>query len=158
MIKLTIPGRPISKSNFKLHNVHGQAWMPSTGKHSKYLAYENMIAGFINQQYFGDTIEEDLITILKLYFPNKRMGDLHNYPKSICDGIEKSGIIKNDKQLKPVLLFDFIDKDNPRVENFILFQSMMYPMLYLKSNLYIKENLKLKFSLLLSILYIFNQA
>ena len=36
----------------------------STGKHSKYLAYENMIAGFINQQYFGDTIEEDLITIL----------------------------------------------------------------------------------------------
>ena len=116
MIKLTIPGRPISKSNFKLHNVHGQAWMPSTGKHSKYLAYENMIAGFINQQYFGDTIEEDLITILKLYFPNKRMGYLHNYPKSICDGIEKSGIIKNDKQLKPVLLFDFIDKDNPRVE------------------------------------------
>lgn len=89
MIKLTIPGRPISKSNFKLHNVHGQAWMPSKGKHSKYLAYENMIAGFINQQYFGDIIEEDLITILKLYFPNKRMGDLHNYPKSICDGIEK---------------------------------------------------------------------
>ena len=116
MIKLTIPGRPISKSNFKLHNIHGQSWMPSTGKHSKYLAYENMIAGFINQQYFGDTIEEDLITILKLYFPNKRMGDLHNYPKSICDGIEKSGIIKNDKQLKPVLLFDFIDKNNPRVE------------------------------------------
>ncbi|MFR3072647.1 MAG: RusA family crossover junction endodeoxyribonuclease, partial [Paeniclostridium sp.] len=64
----------------------------------------------------GPCIEEDLITILKLYFPNKRMGDLHNYPKSICDGIEKSGIIKNDKQLKPVLLFDFIDKENPRVE------------------------------------------
>ena len=70
MIKLTIPGRPISKSNFKLHNVHGQAWMPSTGKHSKYLAYENMIAGFINQQYFGETIEEDLITILN-GFTNK---------------------------------------------------------------------------------------
>lgn len=30
--------------------------------------------------------------------------------------LKKSGIIKNDKQLKPVLLFDFIDKDNPRVE------------------------------------------
>ena len=90
--------------------------MPSKGKHSKYLAYENMIAGYINTQYDGPCIEEDLITILKLYFPNKRMGDLHNYPKSICDGIEKSGIIKNDKQLKPVLLFDFIDKENPRVE------------------------------------------
>ena len=110
MIKLTIPGRPISKSNFKLHNVHGQAWMPSTGKYSKYVAYENMIAGYINKQYDGEVIEEDLITVMKLYFPNKRMGDLHNYPKSICDGIEKSGIIKNDKQLKPVLLFDFIIK------------------------------------------------
>lgn len=116
LIKIVIPGRPISKSNFKLHNVHGQAWMPSKGKHSKYLAYENMVAGHINRQYQGETIEENLITILKLYFPDKRIGDLHNYPKSICDGIEKSGIIKNDKQLKPVLLFDFIDKENPRVE------------------------------------------
>ena len=90
MIKLIIPGRPISKSNFKLHNIHGQSWMPSQGKHSKYLAYENMIAGYINQQYDGPCIEEDLITVLKLYFPNKKMGDLHNYPKSICDGIEKN--------------------------------------------------------------------
>lgn len=116
LIKLIIPGRPISKSNFKLQNKNGQTWMPNKGKHSKYVAYENMIAGHINIQYSGETIEEDLITILKLYFPNKKMGDLHNYPKSICDGIEKSGIIKNDKQLKPVLLFDFIDKENPRVE------------------------------------------
>ena len=119
MIKLTIPGRPISKSNFKIHNIHGQAWMTAKGKHSKYLAYENMIAGYINQQYQGEQIEEDLITVLKLYFPDKRMGDLHNYPKSICDGIEKSGIIKNDKQLKPVLLFNYIDKEEPRVEIFL---------------------------------------
>lgn len=116
MIKLVIPGRPISKSNFKLHNVNGQAWMPAKGKYSKYLAYENMIAGYVNQQYQGEQIEENLITVMKLYFPNKKMGDLHNYPKSICDGLEKSGIIKNDKQLKPVMLFDFIDKENPRVE------------------------------------------
>ncbi|MEJ8554113.1 RusA family crossover junction endodeoxyribonuclease [Tepidibacter sp. Z1-5] len=116
MIKVVIPGRPISKSNFKLHNVHGQSWMPKQGKHSRYVAYENMIAGHINQQHQTEPLEGDVITVLKLYFPNKKMGDLHNYPKSICDGIEKSGIIKNDKQLKPVLLFDFIDKENPRVE------------------------------------------
>ena len=90
MIKLTIPGRPISKSNFKLHNIHGQAWMPAKGKHSKYLAYENMIAGYINQQYQGEQIEEDLITVLK-----------------------------HDKQLKPVLLFNYIDKEEPRVEIFL---------------------------------------
>ena len=78
-----------------------------------------MIAGYINQQYQGEQIEEDLITVLKLYFPDKRMGDLHNYPKSICDVIEKSGIIKNDKQPKPVLLFNYIDKEEPRVEIFL---------------------------------------
>ncbi|TQX64930.1 hypothetical protein D1N53_23690, partial [Clostridioides difficile] len=42
--------------------INGQAWMPSKGKYSKYLAYENMIAGFINQQYQGETVEENLIT------------------------------------------------------------------------------------------------
>lgn len=116
MIKIIVPGAPISKSNFKLQNIHGHVWMPKQGKHSKYLAYENKIAGYINQQYDGPMLAGNIITIIKLYFPDRRMGDIHNYPKSICDGIEKSGIIKNDKQLKPVLLLDFIDKDNPRIE------------------------------------------
>lgn len=116
MLSFTIPGRPISKSNFKLTNKHGQAWLPHKGKHSKYAAYENYIAGILNEQYQGPVIEGDIITVLKLYFPNKVMGDIHNYPKSICDGIEKSGIILNDKQLKPFIILDFIDKENPRVE------------------------------------------
>ncbi|TCO79517.1 RusA family crossover junction endodeoxyribonuclease [Marinisporobacter balticus] len=116
MIKIIVPGKPISKSNFKLKNIHGQVWMPREGKHGKYIAYENKIAGFINQQYTGPTLTGNIITIIHLYFLNKRMGDLHNYPKSICDGIEKSGIIENDRQLKPVLLFDYIDKDHPRIE------------------------------------------
>ncbi|MPN58422.1 hypothetical protein SDC9_206127 [bioreactor metagenome] len=57
------------------------------------------------------------------------MGDIHNYPKSICDGIEKSGIILNDKQLKPFLILDYIDKDNPRVE-IELYKSSEYNLIY----------------------------
>ncbi|WP_129596139.1 RusA family crossover junction endodeoxyribonuclease [Anaerophilus nitritogenes] len=129
MIKITVPGKPISKSNFKLKNIHGQVWMPKDGKHSKYIAYENKIAGYINQQYDGSTLTGNIITIIKLYFPDKRMGDLHNYPKSICDGIEKSGIIENDKQLKPVLLFDSIDKENPRIE-IELYETSKYKISY----------------------------
>jgi len=129
MLKFIIPGRPINKSNFKLSNKSGQAWLPHKGKYSKYAAYENYIAGIINQEYFGPPLEENLITILKLYFPNKRMGDIHNYPKSICDGIEKSGIILNDKQLKPFLILDYIDKDNPRVE-IELYRSSEYNLIY----------------------------
>lgn len=116
MVKITVPGKPISKSNFKLQNVHGQFWMPRSGKHSKYVAYENTIAGHINKQYVGPPLEGNIITIINLYFSDKRKRDIHNYPKSICDGIEKSGIITNDKQLKPVLIFDYIDKENPRIE------------------------------------------
>lgn len=116
MLKFIIPGRPISKSNFKLSNIKGKTWMPHKGKYSKYVVYENLISGIINETYKGSPIEGNVITVLKLYFPNKVMGDVHNYPKSICDGIEKSGIIKNDKQLKPFIILDFIDKENPRVE------------------------------------------
>lgn len=129
MIKIIVPGKPITKSNFKLQNTQGQVWMPREGKHSKYVAYENKIAGHINQQYVGPPLKGNIITILHLYFPNGRMGDLHNYPKSICDGIEKSGIIENDKQLKPVLLFDYIDKDHPRIE-IELYESSKYKVDY----------------------------
>ncbi|MDF2546243.1 MAG: RusA family crossover junction endodeoxyribonuclease [Anaerosolibacter sp.] len=129
MIKIIVPGKPISKSNFKLQNIHGQFWMPRQGKHSKYIAYENTIAGHINQQYHGSPLEGSVITIIKLFFPNRQMGDIHNYPKSICDGIEKSGVILNDKQLKPVLLFDYIDKDHPRIE-IELYESSRYNIQY----------------------------
>ena len=63
MIKLTIPGRPISKSNFKLHNVHGQAWMPSKGKHSKYLAYENKVKANIEKTIENRHLEEEILEV-----------------------------------------------------------------------------------------------
>ena len=74
LIKLVIPGRPISKSNFKLHNIHGQSWMPSKGKHSKYLAYENMIAGYINSSKIEEKTENsevELTAIANVEIENK---------------------------------------------------------------------------------------
>ena len=121
MLKIVVEGRPISKSNFKLSKKDGTPYMPSKGKHSKYVQYEYLIARYAynaweSSKYKDKVFEETVFTVLKLYFPDKRNRDIHNYPKSICDGLEKSGIISNDKILKPFLILDYIDKKNPRAE------------------------------------------
>lgn len=121
MLKIIVEGRPLSKSNFKLTKKDGTPWMPYKGKHAKYACYEQLIAwhsleAFKKSKYAKTGFECEIITVLKLYFPDKRFGDVHNYPKSICDGIEKSGIISNDKILKPFIILDYMDKTNPRVE------------------------------------------
>ncbi|MCC0728444.1 RusA family crossover junction endodeoxyribonuclease [Clostridioides sp. ZZV14-6045] len=121
MLKIFVTGRPISKSNFKISGTNGKPIMPAKGKYSKYREYEELVSwssvkAISTSKYKNTKFNENLATVIKLYFPDKRNRDIHNYPKSICDGIEKSGIIKNDKLLKPVIIMDFIDKENPRVE------------------------------------------
>lgn len=116
MINITIPGHPVSKSNYKAFRADGRAYMASKGNEAKYKNYEDLISWACKQSYQGETIDEECILVIKLFFKNNKRGDAHNYPKSICDGIEKSGIIKNDHLFKPVIIEEFLDKDNPRVE------------------------------------------
>lgn len=121
MLKIVVEGKPISKSNFKLSRKDGTPIMPSQGKYAKYLEYEQFIAyttlnAWNHSKYKNKVFNEAIFTVLKLYFPDKRNRDIHNYPKSLCDGLEKSGIIKNDKLLKPFLILEYIDKENPRAE------------------------------------------
>lgn len=121
MLKITVEGNPISKSNFKLAKKDGTPYMPSKGKHAKYLQYEYLVSwssyeAWRNSKYKDKVFEENVFVVLKLYFKDRRNRDIHNYPKSICDGLEKSGIITNDKILKPFLIIDDIDRKNPRAE------------------------------------------
>lgn len=115
-IPITVPGNPISKSNFKLNKNNGKGWMPTKGKYRKYNDYEMLVGWQCMQAHKGNPIEEESILILDLYFSQNRTRDIHNYPKSICDGIEKGGIIKNDSLFKEIIIREFIDKENPRVE------------------------------------------
>lgn len=115
-IKIVVEGNPITKSNFKLSKTDGTVWMPMNGKHSKYAIYEQEIAWKSRLAHSGEPIEEEMIAVLNLFFKTKTKRDIHNYPKSICDGVEKGGVVKNDSQLKTMLLFEHIDKDNPRAE------------------------------------------
>lgn len=119
MYKVVINGKPISKSNFKVVNKQGKVFMPSSGKDAKYKEYEEEIIRVCRGLYKDEVIDEQSILVLKLYFGDKRIRDVHNYPKSICDGLEKSGLVLNDTLLKPVIIEEFYDKENPRAEIYI---------------------------------------
>lgn len=117
--KVVVKGSPISKSNFKLFNLQGRAILPyNSGKyHDRYALYEEEIAYEARIQNPNIVFSEALIAILKVYYKSeKRHPDTNNITKSIFDGIEKSGLIINDAQIRRIIIEEFYDKENPRFE------------------------------------------
>ena len=117
--KIVVPGSPITKSNFKLHNKDGRAILPSnTGKpYDKYALYEEEISYYAKIQNPDIVLDESLIAVLKVYYKSeKRHPDTANITKSIFDGIEKSGLIVNDAQIRQIITEEYYDKENPRFE------------------------------------------
>ncbi|MDO4535277.1 MAG: RusA family crossover junction endodeoxyribonuclease [Clostridium perfringens] len=130
--KVVVKGSPISKSNFKLFNTRGRAILPSnSGKyHDRYANYEEEISYKARIQNPNIVLDEALIAVLKVYYKSeKRHPDTNNITKSIFDGIEKSGLIVNDVQIRRIIIEEFYDKENPRFE-LELFGESMYSMEY----------------------------
>lgn len=130
--KVVILGSPISKSNFKLWNKDGRAILPNnSGKyHDRYALYEDEIALQASLQNPGVVFNESLIAILKVYYKSeKRHPDTNNITKSIFDGIEKSGLIVNDAQVRRLIIEEYYDKINPRFE-LELFKESVFKMTY----------------------------
>ena len=117
--KVIVLGSPITKSNFKLHNTQGRAILPSNSGqyHDRYALYEQEIAYVARSQNPDLILEESLIAVLKVYYKSeKRHPDTINITKSIFDGIEKSGLIVNDAQIRRIIVEEYYDKENPRFE------------------------------------------
>lgn len=117
--KVIVSGSPISKSNFKLFNMNGRAILPyNSGKyHDRYALYEEEIAYSARSQNPNTVLSEALIAVLKVYYKSKkRHPDTNNITKSIFDGIEKSGLIINDAQIRRLIIEEFYDEINPRFE------------------------------------------
>jgi Holliday junction resolvase RusA-like endonuclease len=130
--KVIVTGSPISKSNFKLFNVSGRAILPyNSGKyHDRYALYEEEIAYEARRQNPGKVLSEALIAVLKVYYKSKkRHPDTNNITKSIFDGIEKSGLIVNDAQVRRIIIEEFYDEEHPRFE-LELFGESVYLMEY----------------------------
>lgn len=117
--KVIVPGSPITKSNFKLHNKTGRAVLPyNSGQYNdRYGIYEQEIAYLARNQNPDVVLNENLIAVLKVYYKSsKRHPDTINITKSIFDGIEKSGLIVNDVQIKKIYTEENYDSENPRFE------------------------------------------
>ncbi|GAA0177683.1 RusA family crossover junction endodeoxyribonuclease [Clostridium sediminicola] len=117
--KIVVKGSPITKSNFKLSNKNGRSILPyASGKyHDRYALYEEEIAYEARVQNPGVSLTESLIAVLKVFYKsNKRHPDTTNIPKSIFDGVEKSGLIINDAQVRKLIIEEFYDRENPRFE------------------------------------------
>lgn len=127
--KVIIKGSPISKSNFKLFNAGGRAILPhNSGKyHDRYAVYEEQIAYEARIQNPNVVLNEALIAILHVYYKSKkRHPDTNNITKSIFDGIEKSGLIINDAQIRRLIIEEFYDSQNPRFELELYGESSFY--------------------------------
>ncbi|MCY6369778.1 RusA family crossover junction endodeoxyribonuclease [Clostridium ganghwense] len=127
--KIIIQGSPISKSNFKLSNKNGRSILPyNSGKyHDRYAIYEEQIAYEARLQNPNTVFTESLIAILKVYYKSeKRHPDTTNIPKSIFDGIEKSGLIINDAQIRRLIIEEYYDNKNPRFELELFGESTHY--------------------------------
>lgn len=130
--KVVIMGSPITKSNFKMQNRNGRAILPSnTGtSHDRYYHYEENIAVTARAQNPGVTFEESLIAVLRVYYKSeKRHPDTNNITKSIFDGIEKSGLIVNDAQIRRLIIEEYYDRVEPRFE-LELFSESTFQMSY----------------------------
>lgn len=117
--RIVVPGTPISKSNFKMMNKDGRFFLPSnSGKyHDRYANYEDAIALTARSQNPGVVFTESLIAILKVFYKSaKRHPDTNNITKSIFDGVEKSGILINDAQVRRLIIEEHYDRENPRFE------------------------------------------
>ena len=117
--KVIVNGSPITKSNFKLSNSNGRSILPyNSGKyHDRYAIYEEEIAYLARLQNPNIVFTESLIAVLKVYYKSrKRHPDTTNIPKSIFDGIEKSGLIINDAQIRKLIIEEYYDEKNPRFE------------------------------------------
>jgi len=127
--KVIVAGSPISKSNFKLFNINGRAILPNnSGKyHDRYAHYEEEIAYTARLQNPHKVLTEALIAVLKVYYKSsKRHPDTNNITKSIFDGIEKSGLIINDAQVRRLIIEEFYDSKAPRFELELFGESIYY--------------------------------
>lgn len=125
VLSFTIPGIPMSKSNNSIHNVAGTKILSP-----EYIEYEESIAKIARLSAKNKKFKYKVIAEVKVYFKNLRQHvDLNNMPKSICDGIEKSGVITNDIDISNIYFREDFDYENPRVE-VTLYNAMKFKPVY----------------------------
>jgi len=111
----TIPGHPITKSNFKPKG--GGFSADSKAKWDELKEYDFNLGNEVSAQMASNSwgMLDGNIQMMIVVYKIADRGDVQNYSKSICDALE--GVLyKNDSCIKILGAFTGgIDKENPRV-------------------------------------------
>lgn len=113
MVHIKIKGTPPSTQHLYLHK-GSITFMTKEGKE-----YKEMSQWEIKNQYKDKPTEEAISVIIELYFKDERKRDIDNFNKILLDAGSKL-LWKDDTQIQELVIRKFIDRDNPRVEMFIL--------------------------------------
>lgn len=111
MLKIIIPGRPVPKKRPRT-SIAGRKMYIYTPKETT--AYEKNVRLAAFTAANGKSFFNDIAIEIKLFFGNKKFGDLDNYAKSILDGLQGS-IFENDKQVAKLSVARYFD-ENERAE------------------------------------------
>ena len=113
-IRIIIPGRPVPKHRPRASGAGHKKYVytPQETKH-----YERQVMFMAASAAKGKTFFNDIALDIKLYFSDKKFGDLDNYAKSILDGLQGT-LFENDKQVARLSIERYIDK-NERAEVYV---------------------------------------
>lgn len=109
MIEFTIIGEvPSKKNNYRI-NKNGGFYQGKQKEIDDLLLQLNVV----RNKYTGLPLKSDCRLNLCVWGSNRK--DLNNQIVTICDVLEKSGIIENDRSIKQIEAEKIIDNKDPRV-------------------------------------------
>lgn len=110
-IKIVIPGRPVPKHRPRASSAGHKMYVYTPVETKRYERQVMLLAAAAAK---GKTFFNDIAIDIKLYFADKKFGDIDNYAKSILDGLQGT-LFENDKQVARLSVERYIDK-NERAE------------------------------------------
>ena len=111
LLKFTIPGRPVPKHRPRASGAGHKIYVYTPAETKRYERQVMLLAAAAakGRVFFGD-----IAISIKLYFSDRKFGDIDNYAKSILDGLQGT-LFENDKQVARLHIERHIDK-NERAE------------------------------------------
>ena len=95
MIEFVVPGRPVPKARPRTSRA-GRTMHVYTPRETA--QYEKLVGYAALDAAKGHSFFEEIAISIKLFFKDKRYGDLDNYTKSILDGLQ-GVVFENDRQV-----------------------------------------------------------
>lgn len=113
-MNITLWGNIPSKKNTWKVNRYGKVYQ------SQQDAINELLGQAVAQklQYASLPIKNNCVLVLKVYGDNRN--DLDNQLTTVCDILQKSGIVVNDRLIKRIDAEKIIDRERPRAEISIL--------------------------------------